>query len=235
MQIDSTNDFYLLDNLEPMTLRVTGQPDLPIAAALNEPADWKDPDQAGGKVLQGDQLWVWPIAASPIRPPLGSLIVDADGVAWTILSITRKQHVNTWEAHTRALAITYGLNNVAAVHKATYRKSPAGEALATYSVLMTGIPARFQPIETTDQIYEDAEWPKTTYHVFLGTDIFAPQIPVQPASADYRLVDSAGRHYRIMQYTRPERIDVLPVAVCVLIIEGAEGGAIDRIGSSSGA
>ena len=37
-----------------------------------------------------------------------------------------------------------------------------------------------------------------------------------------------------MQYQRPERIDALPMAVCVLIIEGAEGNAQDRIGSTSG-
>ena len=133
---------------------------------------------------------------------------------------------------TRNLAIANGLNNVAAVYKATYSKSPAGEAVATYAAILEGIPARFQPIDTTEQILEDAEWPKTTYHVILGTDIFAPEIPVEPASADYRLVDSAGRHFRITQYQRPQRIDALPIAVCVLIIEGGEGQAIDRLSSS---
>ncbi len=96
-------------------------------------------------------------------------------------------------------------------------------------------PGPFPAGRAEAQILEDAEWPKTTYHVYLGVDIFAPEIPVEPASADYRLVDSAGRHYRIMSYRRPERIDVLPVATCVLIIEGTEGTAIDRITSSSGA
>ena len=95
------------------------------------------------------------------------------------------------------------MNNVAQVWKATYAKSPSGEALATYAAVLTGIPARFQPFDTTEQILEDAEWPKTTYHVILGTDIFAPTVPVEPASADYRLVDPAGRHYRITQYTGP--------------------------------
>jgi hypothetical protein len=229
MQFDLTSDFATLDCLEPLTLRVAGQPLASIPRAMNEPADWKDPDQAGGNVLQGDQLWIWPIAATPTRPPLGSLLIDGNGTAWTILSLTRKDHLNVWEAHARALSIAYNLNNVAQVWKATYAKSPAGEALATYSLLMAGIPARFQPATQDAKILEDAEWPKTTYHVYLGTDIFAPEIPVEPASADYRLVDSAGRHYRIMQYQRAERIDALPMAVCVLIIEGAEGNATDRI------
>src|SRR5208282_284600 len=115
----------------------------------------------------------------------------------------------------------------------SYTKSPGGEALATWTQILGGIPARFQPVEQEARILEDAEWPKTTYHVFLGIDIFAPAIPVEPASADYRLVDAAGRHYRIMHYRRAERIDVLHMAVCVLILEGSEGDAVDRLDNSS--
>ncbi len=37
-----------------------------------------------------------------------------------------------------------------------------------------------------------------------------------------------------MKYQRPERIDALPLAVCVLILEGSEGGATDRLSSSGG-
>jgi hypothetical protein len=235
MIIDNTADFYTLDNLEPIRLRVAGQPDTVILHALNEPAEWKEPDKAGGNVLEGDQLWVWPIVGTPGipaggSPPLGSLLIDAAGTAWTILSVLRKDQVNVWEARGRALSIVYRLDNLASVLEASYTKSSGGEALPTWTQILSGIPARFQPVEQEAQILEDAEWPKTTYHVFLGTDIFAPEIPVEPASADYRLVDSAGRHYRIMQYQRAERIDALPLAVCVLIIEGAEGGAIDRLG-----
>ena len=32
-----------------------------------------------------------------------------------------------------------------------------------------------------------------------------------------------------MKYTRAQRIDALPIAECVLIIEGSEGQAIDRV------
>jgi hypothetical protein len=229
---DFTADFFTLDNLQPLKLRITGQSDQTIPQALNEPASWKDPDKAGGNVLEGDQLWVWPLVFTPGQPPLGSVLIDQYGTAWTILSIVRKDGINAWEARCRNLSIVYGLNNVAAVLEASYTKSPGGEALPTWTQVLSGIPARFQPVEQEAQILEDAEWPKTTYHVFLGTDIFAPEIPVEPASADYRLVDLAGRHYRIMQYQRAERIDVLPLAVCVLVIEGSEGGAVDRLSSS---
>lgn len=234
LAFDLTSSFLNLPNLQPLTLRITGQADQAIAKAIDEPADWKDPDQAGGQVLEGDTIFVWPKIFTPIKPPLGALLIDADGTAWTILAVTGTDVVNTWDARCRNLAVAYGLNNVASVYKATYAKSVAGEAVATYAATIIGIPARFQPIDVTEQILEDAEWPKTTYHVILGIDIFAPGIPVEPASADYRLVDSAGRHFRIMKYTRAERIDALPIAECVLVIEGSEGGAEDRV-SSSGA
>ncbi len=228
----STADFFTLDNLQPLTLRIAGQPDQAIAKALNKPAEWTDPDQAGGQVLEGDQTWIWPIVFTVGQPPLGSILIDQCGTAWTILSVTRKDAVNVWEARGRNLSVVYGLNNLAAVLKATYTKSAGGEALPTWTTILSGIPARFQPSRQTAQILEDAEWPKTEYHVYLGVDIFAPEIPVEPASADYRLVDSAGRHFRIVQYQRAERIDALPRAVCVLIIEGSEGGAVDRLSSS---
>jgi hypothetical protein len=203
-----------------------------IPAATNGLAEYAELDPSAGQVLKGDKLFAWPQYATA-RPPLGSQIIDGNGDAWTILAVYAKDDVKTWDCHARALAIVYGLDNVASVLEASYTKSPGGEAIPTWSTLLTGIAARFQPVDQTAKILEDAEWPKTTYHVFLGTDIFSPDIPVEPASADYRLVDSAGRHYRVVRYQRPERIDTLPMAVCVLVIEGEEGGAIDRISSSS--
>ena len=234
MNLDLTSDFYLLDDLEPVTLRVAGQADAVISAALGRPADWKESDPSAGNVLRGDRIWAWPIAITPSAPPLGAAIVDDDNVSWTILALVEKSHAGIWEFHSRNLAVVNNLDNLATVLKATYAKSPGGEAIATWTTQVSNVSARFQPFRQDAEILEDAEWPQTGYRVFLGLDIFAPDVPVEPASADYRLVDAAGRHYRIVQYQRPERIDALPVAVCVLIIEGNEGGAIDRVTSSSG-
>jgi hypothetical protein len=129
-QYDFSADFLTLDNLQPLTLRITGQADQPIASAQDHPADTTDPDRAGGQVKQGDRYWVWPIANTPVQPPLGSLLIDQDGNNWTILSLTKKQTPQgVWTARTRNLAVANGLNNVAQVWKATYAKSPAGEAL----------------------------------------------------------------------------------------------------------
>jgi hypothetical protein len=158
-QFDFTADFFTLDNLQPLTLLITGQADQAIGKALAEPADWKDPDRAGGNVLEGDQQWIWPIAFSPAKPTLGSQLIDAWGTAWTILEVVRKDAVNVWEAHCRNLSVAYGLDNVATVLEASYTKSPGGEAIATWSTVLSGIAARFQPVDQTARILEDAEWP----------------------------------------------------------------------------
>ena len=47
-QYDFSADFLTLDNLQPLTLRITGQADQPIPSAQDHPAETKDPDQAGG-------------------------------------------------------------------------------------------------------------------------------------------------------------------------------------------
>ena len=67
MILDSTADFYLLDNLEPLTLQVAGFADLQIPAAATMPAEYAEPDPAGGNVLEGDKFFAWPQNASP-RP-----------------------------------------------------------------------------------------------------------------------------------------------------------------------
>jgi len=228
MHLDFTPDFYLLDNLEPLTLQITGLSDVTIPAAVSMPAEYAELDHGGGNLLKGDRLFAWPRNVSQ-RPPLGAKIMDSNGDAWTILAVDAQGDVKSWDCRARALSIVYRLDNLATVLKASYTKSACGEAQPTWTPILTGIGARFQPVETEAQILENAEWPKTTYHVYLGVDIFAAEIPVEPASADFRLVDSTGRHYRIMQYQRAQRIDALPIAVCVSIIEGTEGAAIDRM------
>src|SRR5208282_3469427 len=105
-----------------------------LPAVLTEPIRYKEELPADGMVQVGDLLAVWPIAASP-QPPLGAKLVDALGTMWTILTVLRKDQVNTWECTARNLRVAYGLNNLATILKATYTKSPAGEAVATWNPL----------------------------------------------------------------------------------------------------
>ena len=200
---DFTSDFYLQDNLQPLTLQVAGLADVQIPAAASMPAKYAETRPSGGNVLEGDKLFAWPQNASP-QPPLGAQDCGRQRRRLDDLGGGRQgRREDLGLPLAGNLAIVNRLDNTAAVLQATYTKSPGGEAMPTWTQVLSGIPARFQPVEQKAQILEDAEWPKTTYHVFLGMDIFAPEIPVEPASADYRLVDSAGRHYRIMSTGAP--------------------------------
>jgi hypothetical protein len=107
MNFDNTSDFYLQDNLEPLTLQVAGNPDVQIPAAASMPAAHSKQDPSGGSALAGDKLFAWPQNVSP-RPPLGSIIIDGNGVAWTILAVDAKGDVRTWDCHARATAMFYG-------------------------------------------------------------------------------------------------------------------------------
>src|ERR1700691_1151798 len=158
LSVDFAEDFYFLDALTPLTLRIAGQSDQAIPQAMNHAPNWKDPDNAGGQVLEGDRYWVWPIPSTPTQPPLGSILIDQWGEVWAILSIKRKPvPIGTWAAQTRNLSVVNGLNNVATVLEASYTKSAAGEALPVWNTVLTNVPARFQPLTQDAQILEDAE------------------------------------------------------------------------------
>jgi hypothetical protein len=221
---DRSRDFaYLAPGNEVYTLRIAGQPDMVLPSVLTEPITFKEELPADGQVQQGDLLAVWPIAASQ-KPPLGAKLLDAAGTLWTILTVLRKDHVNTWECTARNLAIAYQLNNFATILQATYTKSPAGAAIADWTPISTAIAARFQPETQDAQVFEDAEWTKTQFTVVLSQDVLDWMgYPLKLTGANYRLADAQGRHYRVTGYTQAERIDVLPTAAAVLVLEGAEG------------
>ena len=222
------------------TLRVAGSSDVVLPNVLAVPISFKEEVPADGQIQQGDVLCVWPIAASQ-QPPLGSKLIDTAGklgaanAAWTILTCAHKQHIEEWEVTARNLTIAYNLNNFAQVMKASYSKSPAGQAVATWSAFGSPIPARFQPVSQVAQIFEDSEWTKTEFTVVLSSDILDfMEYPVELAGAAYRLRDAQGRRYRVTSYQQAERIDMLPTATAVLILEGAEGQLAQFSSSSSG-
>jgi hypothetical protein len=221
---DRSRDFaYLAPGTTPYTLRVAGQPDVVLPSVLAEPVTYKEALPADGMVQQGDLLAVWPLAASQ-PPPLGAKLIDSEGTVWTILTVLRKWQVNTWECTARNLAVACNLNNFATVLKAQYTKSPAGAAVATWTPLGPAIAARFQPQSQDAQIFEDAEWTRTRFTVVLSQDILDwLGYPVELSGSNYRLMDQQGRHYRVTSYQQAQRIDVLPTAAAVLVLEGAEG------------
>jgi len=217
---------YCSDFLESATLKVSGESDVALTdCVLTEPLDKHEMEPSDGQVPQRDTLFVWPVSESS-EPPLGSIMVDGDGTYWTLLNVRHKQHVECWEAHGRNLSIVSVPNNVATILKAGYGKGDDNEALADWVGAVSGeavpteadqVAARFQPSLEAARLFLGADFSKETYRV-----IFDSTPPIELAGGEYRLVDSDGYRYRIMEYFQEQRIDLYPVAIAVRILEGAE-------------
>ena len=236
MKFDFTADFFTLDNLQPLTLRIAGQSDGDSpghrrAGRMERPGQGRR--QSLGRRSACGSGRAWPRLECP-GPPLGSLLIDTDGTAWTILAVTQKKApLNVWEARCRNLSVVYGLNNVAAVLKATYTKSPGGEALPTWTQILSGIPARFQPVEQDGADPGGRRVAEDNVPRLPGHGHFRPGNPRRAGLG--RLPPGGFRRPALPHHAvqRAERIDALPLAVCVLIIEGSEGRAMDRLSSYS--
>ena len=225
------NDFEnVVIGLHTGILKIEGAADTAITSILDEPVDYHEMEPAAGQVIQADCMKIWP-ASQSVKPPLGSVLLT-DGIYWTIISVTYKNQVETYECRCRNLSFVdnsgnenAGLNTVT-IMKATYGKGRANEAKADWRGYVSGektpttadqVTCRLQPTSTDAMIRFTAEWSKETIRA-----IFQEQLPINLAAADFRIVDIVGNHYRIMQYFDAERIDRLPTAICVKIIEGVE-------------
>jgi hypothetical protein len=226
-RIDPSSDFEAVCNdfiNESATLRI-GNTDLLIPKILGEPHVLRELEPSGGYVTRNGTLFVWSKSRSS-RPPLGSILIDHEGIYWTIWKIEDKQHVETWEAFCLNLNVVSKPFNWLWLLRGVYGKGEANEARADWVGYLSGVPggdatdrirARLQPSEETAQIEFGAEWRKETYRAY-----FEQPWPKEAASGDFRLIDTDGFRYRIERYYDEERIDRLPVAFCVRFTEGAE-------------
>jgi len=213
--------------LETMTLKVEGAADIVLSNCVgDEPHLVHEMEPSDGQVPQFDNMFVWPVYRSPTQPPLGSVLVDAQDIYWTILSIQHRHIVETWRAHCRNLSILPTVANQAVVLRAVYGKGKANEAKAQWHGLFSGkhpytkedvIPARFQPSTEDAMLRFGSEWTRETYRVILSQ-----KLPMTLAGGEYRLIDENGNRYRIMHYADEQRLDRLPVCIAVRITEGVE-------------
>ena len=155
---------------------------------------------------------------------MGSRLIDAHGVEWTVLEVERKELIGTFTATCRRLEIEETLDDLATVLHATYTKAAAGDAKPHWKVVAKDVPARFQPMTEEAIVLLGAEDTREMYRVTLAREV---PIDLSDDAADlaggqWRLVDSKGQRYRITQYLNRERIDRLGVCVAVRITEGSE-------------
>ena len=229
-QFDFTADFYTLDNLQPLTLRVAGQPDQAIPAAQDHPADLERP-RPGRRQRPGRRpLLGLADRRHATHPPLGAVLIDSDGTAWTILAVTRKGRRKASGTPTaRNLAIVNRLDNVAQVWKATYAKVARRRSPGDVRGILDRHPGPL-PADRADRADPGRRrMAENDLSRLPGHGHFRPGDPRRAGLG--RLPPRRFGRPPLPHHAVPaaQRIDVLPLAVCVLIIEGSEGGAIDRV------
>ena len=221
MDVDLSSDFLSVYNLGSAVLKTVSGDDLELQnCVLKTPQTWKELDPSFGIVIRKGMLFAWPIGESE-QPRLRSGVVDEEDVLWTVVGVERRPFVETYAVKCLSLSVEYGLDNYATVLRADeYTKNESGEAIPVWSVLASDIPARWQPIRETSEILEDADWTKTTYRVTFGLPPLDD--PADLAGGEFRVVDQDGNRYRITSYECEERVDRLPYATAIRVMEGSE-------------
>lgn len=212
---DPSADFEMVvDGLEPITLRATGQPAVSIPLAHRGQLSAAEAEASNGQLKQSDAVWQW--CADPaeplVMPPLGSTILDRSLAVWTILAIRLQVMSHKWEAVARNLAVEAGLNNAIILLGATYARDASGEARATWTALASGLRARVQPVTAAAEVEQGADQVARDVRITVEEPLDSDWLA---GGVHLRAIDSAGRHYLVTGYEQSERIDVLPVLLAV--------------------
>ncbi len=224
---DITNDFESVCNdfRKTATLRVDTT-DTALPSVLATPKTIKELEPSGAKVTRDGMQFTWARSYTPTQPPVGSIIIDANGTYWTIWKVTNRQRVETYAVFCLDLNIVTAASNYATVLRADYVKGTANEAKAVWRGLWSNhingnsqdtIKAHFQQSEETSELEFGSEWRKEMFRVY-----FQDPVPMTLASGEYRLVDTAGFRYQVLRYFCEGRIDKLPIAFARRITEGNE-------------
>ena len=211
---DPTNDLLtLVDNTEAVTLlrrgSTPGSAGTPIAHALRRAittaeatlvttADVKKHVPSDGKLLACNLVWHLSVAELPDPPQLGDIILDSDGVRWTVMTVNLTTLGVRWQCEAKNVTIAAGWNNTISVQKNT-----GATASPVWQTQKTGILARIQPIQAVFDATAATPTTTTTYQIFVGENI--------DLDHTYRIVGENGTVYSITSTTGMDRIGEIQV------------------------
>jgi len=204
----------IVDGLEPVTLRVAGEPSVSIPLAHRGHVSAAEAEASNGQLRQSDTVWQWPSDPSTplVQPVLGSTILDGALQVWTILAVRLLVLSHVWEAVCRNLAVEAGLNNAVTILRATYTRDDSGEAIPAWSVFQSGLRARVQPVTSEAEVTLGADRVAAEVRIVIEESLPAAWIA---GGVHLRAIDASGQHYTVTGYEQSERIDVLPALLAV--------------------
>jgi len=157
---------------------------------------------SGGRVTSSDVVWHVPADPSSAPPEIGDRLVDSTGLVWAILETRIETLSARWRCRARRLAIADRLDAYVTLQQATWSKGLAGAPVATWTDVAARVPAHIQPLEVNAEIRQQRGHGESTHRVWFAANY--------DLTVNHRLVDAAGRIYRVLKMIDLDRIDALP-------------------------
>lgn len=199
----STDLETITDGLQAVTVKFPGSAtSTSVTHALRRAVSIGEAEASKGRYTTSDVNWRFPQSECPTRPPLGSKIVDASGVYWTVLNVDNVVLSSGWRCMTRALEVVAGLNTTIRIDKAKASKGLAGEYKAEFFEYAS-LKARIQEVGSTSTRELGLKFARRQFRIIVSEEISVDN--------SMRVVGDDGTTYQVDGYEQAERIDALPV------------------------
>jgi hypothetical protein len=207
IELNIADDFdAILDITEAVTLkRRASAATIAIAKAWRYSSLSQQAEPAMPGVAQTDVVWQfgWEQAVDP--PRIGDSIVDVSNDCWTIFSVEVRGAKTRLRCVTRNLQIVHQLLDRVEIQTAVWEDSGSGPEIVGWTTLLSAVPARIQPDQTTIDNTVDPPTSIASFRVMLADET--------PLDHNHRLIGPDGAIYQLVEYMQAERIDALPVAM----------------------
>lgn len=180
-------------------------------AAKRRPLKWKEMAASAGVYTGQDRVWLIPHVLLPAALQAAGLkasdrVRDPEGNDWTVLESERVVWGTVWKLTARNLVIQANLRDQIDIQRPAVALNGAGATVRTWpgTVAYASLACRIQPIRADVATERAIRGFKATHEIYLSQ-----QVALLP---DDRVKDVAtGAIYAIRGYSKPSRIDELPL------------------------
>lgn len=179
-----------------VSVRLTGSTS--ITNALKRAVSNRDAAMSGGKYRAGDVRWH--IAQDELTnpPAIGSVVIDGDGVEWTVLAVDEQTFTNRWRLWCRRLSVADdGLDSIT-IEKLLRSRSPSGAEQVIWQDWAINVAARIQREASSTTVQNDRRDLPDRVTVYTKYQF--------PVDHRFRVVGADGRTYKVQGYSMPDQI-----------------------------
>ena len=216
--VDASQNYLTWGNVQPIQLTSqakTGPTQFAIAIAKRRAPGFKELAPSGGVYTSQDLVWLLPAALVQAAGAIGNQapkpgdLINAEGVAWTILECPLNTLRSTYRCMTRDLILAFDLRGTLSVKRPTATETDnAGSRVYAYTTVYSGIPCRFQE-QTADGVDERGRrLTRRSFSVWVGQRLYLQK--------EDQIIDENGTVYEWMSSQDADRINQMQQLTCEL-------------------